>query len=110
MQINKKFNLTLLFAVFATIVSLTAYSQQSNQTKIIGTWTFSKFDFLKPDSDSLDLIEDAMGPRLLLRKGISIRPKKLSGTILRILNPVYIPSVRMERPSLSKENKEKLLR
>lgn len=64
----KKINRTLLLAVFATMISLTAYSQQSNQTKIIGTWTFDMFDFLKPDSDSLNLIKDATGITITFEK------------------------------------------
>jgi len=76
---NKKINRTLLLAVFATMISLTAYSQQSNQTKIIGTWTFSRFDFLKPDSDSLDLIKDAVGITITFEKGNQYTTKKIIG-------------------------------
>ncbi len=75
----KKINRTLLLAVFATMISLTAYSQQSNQTKIIGTWTFDKFDFLKPESDSLNLIKDATGITITFENGDQYSTKKIIG-------------------------------
>ena len=75
----KKINRTLLLAVFATMISLTAYSQQSNQTKIIGTWAFDKFDFLKPDSDSLNLIKDATGITITFENGDQYSTKKIIG-------------------------------
>jgi len=75
----KKINRTLLLAVFATMISLTAYSQQSNQTKIIGTWTFDMFDFLKPDNDSLNLIKDATGITITFENGDQYSTKKTIG-------------------------------
>jgi hypothetical protein len=65
---KKTICLTILLAVFATLLSNNVFSQQTNQTKIIGTWTFDKFDFLKPESDSLHLIKDAMGMTITFGK------------------------------------------
>jgi len=46
---------------FAIISPLYSYCQETNHTKVLGTWAFMKFEFTKPMKDSLALIGNSKG-------------------------------------------------
>jgi len=74
----------LLF-FFAITGPLFSYCQETNHTKVLGTWAFIKFEFTKPTKDSLALINNSKGMIVTFEKENKVIMKQKTGNAIKII-------------------------
>jgi hypothetical protein len=63
--------------------SIDSFAQEANRKKILGTWAFSKIEFLRSNEDSLNLINNAKGMIVIFSEDKVTVKNKFDSTITR---------------------------
>jgi hypothetical protein len=64
-----KTTLKLLFFFSSFLLSITSKAQTNNETKLLGTWAFTGYTFIRDEPDSLNYINESKGLIVSFEKG-----------------------------------------
>jgi len=73
----------LLFICSLALWSIQSFSQETNRKKIIGTWAFSKMEFLRSNTDSLDILNYAKGMIVIFSEDSITVKNRFDSTFMR---------------------------
>ncbi len=80
-----KTTLKLLFFFSSFLLSITSKAQTNNETKLLGTWAFTGYTFIRDEPDSLNYINESKGLIVSFEKGNKFTTKKKTGTLEKII-------------------------